>query len=535
MPPDNLGQNIFPVVQSSTLSDPTGFGVYSSYFGFAESPFENNLDQRFLYLSNDHREVLESLLYFIKARKAIATVCGDAGTGKTLLINSLSGHLHKSVKLIIINNPHVTFLDILLCLAKSLRIKSAYNENILQLINKIKDTLIKRYREDKYYVLIIDEAHLFSIQSLQDIRLLSNIEIPEGKLLQVIFFGQYEFSSKLNQPEMRALRQRININRVISPLNQRETLEYINHRLTKVGSSFEGCFEPNCRKFIYDQTGGVPRQINQLCDTAFIIGMAEDRKKINLGILKDAAKAVKTDVSLTVKAMDQKKPYLLPAMGLILALGVLILGGLLDRTFSWNMKALHGLYELWPRTSMASKLKIAPAHETPEEPTVVSIINKKEPLKSEDVKETQSSSAQDIGPNSTLPTQLVVEKGDNLSKIAKQYYSEDPKFGLIAISLANPKIAEDDRIVIGKPVFLPKVDFNNKTIQSQDNLLYIFYGLYYSKKSFIKHSSWLRKKNIRFITRHSKGPGGNNLYRVFIGGYKTEKELMEAVSQKETD
>jgi len=112
-------------------------------FGFAESPFENNLDQRFLYLSDNRREVFESLLYFIKARKAIATVCGDADTGKTMLINSLSEHLHKSVKLITINNPHDTFLDILLCLAKSLRIKSADNENILQLINKIKDALIK--------------------------------------------------------------------------------------------------------------------------------------------------------------------------------------------------------------------------------------------------------------------------------------------------------------------------------------------------------------------------------------------------------
>jgi type II secretory pathway predicted ATPase ExeA len=473
--------------------------MYSSYFGFAESPFENNLDQRFLYLSNDHREVLESLLYFIKARKAIAIVCGDAGTGKTLLINSLFDHLPKSVKLITINNPHVSFMDILLCLANTLDLKFTDNGNVLQIINTIINALINEYRDNKYYILIIDEAHLFSIQSLQDIRLLSNIEIREGKLLQIIFFGQYELSSNLNQPEMQALRQRINVNRTISPLNQRETIEYINHRLTKVGSSFDGCFESNCGKFIYHQTAGVPRRINQLCDTALVIGMAENLKKINVNILKDATKAVKTDTSFTAKAVDQKKAFLRPAIALMLVMGLLLLGGLLGRTFSLDMKALRSLYEFLPLASTF----LAPA--------------------------------QDMRSDSTLPTKIVVGKGDNLSKIATQYYSKNPKFGLIAISLANPKIAEDNLIHRGMDLVLPKVNFDNETIQSQDNLFFTFYGLYYSKQNLNDHSYKLRKKNIRFIARHNKDSRGNDFYRVFLGGYETEKEIMEAASRTESD
>jgi type II secretory pathway predicted ATPase ExeA len=268
--------------------------MYNSFFNFSVSPFENNLDQRFLFLSEDHKEVLAALLYFIQTKKGSAIVCGDVGTGKTMLINSFLDRLPETVKPIIIFNPHVSFLDVLSYIAKMLEIRRP-GENIQQLTEEIKNALIALKTQDKHVVLIIDEAHLLSDQGLEEIRLLSNIETPDQKLLHILLVGQYALSHKLDRAEMQHLRTRININRFLSHLNFSETIQYIDHRLQQVGSSFTSVFEDNCTAPIYKMTKGVPRLINQLCDNALLISMTEGRRKVNRKNLKKAAEALLTD------------------------------------------------------------------------------------------------------------------------------------------------------------------------------------------------------------------------------------------------
>ena len=233
--------------------------MYNAYFGFSESPFEINLDQRFLFLCEDHTEVLAALLYFVKENKGLALVCGDVGTGKTMLINSFLARLPDTVKPILISNPLVSYLDLLHFIAGVLGINDK-KENILELIEQIKGALLAARKEGKNFVLIVDEAHLFSDASLEQVRLLSNIEIPKGKLLQILLVGQYELSHKLNHPDMRQLRQRINISRFLSPLTPEETVAYIDHRLQRVGASFTACFEPKCEGLLYQLTAGLPRR-----------------------------------------------------------------------------------------------------------------------------------------------------------------------------------------------------------------------------------------------------------------------------------
>ena len=209
--------------------------MYNSCFGFSHAPFENNPDHSFLFLSKDHREVLSALIYFIAEKKGFALVCGDVGTGKTMLINAFLDNLNDSVSPILIPNPKVEYPQILLYIAEKLGIENSGN-NILGLIDEIKRALLKFNQNGKSFVLIIDEAHLLSAQSLEDIRLLSNIETPEQKLLHILLVGQYELSHRLNGPEMRQLRQRISVNRFLSPLDSDETNQYIDHRLKMVGS-----------------------------------------------------------------------------------------------------------------------------------------------------------------------------------------------------------------------------------------------------------------------------------------------------------
>ncbi len=313
--------------------------MYNSYFGFSESPFENNLDQRFLFLCEDHQEVLAALLYFVKERKGLALVCGDVGTGKTMLINSFLARLPDSIQPILISNPLVSYLDLLHFIAGSLRIRDK-KENALELLDQIKNALLTGREQGKDVVLIVDEAHLFPDANLEQVRLLSNIEIPAGKLLQILLVGQNELSHNLNRPEMRQLRQRINISRFLSPLTPAETVAYIDYRLQRVGSSFQACFEPDCEKVLYQLTAGVPRRINQLCDNALLTCLADGLKKVNHRVLKKADEALLTDVIFTPRAPSEHAPaawkhqrFLIP---LTASAAFLILGIILGRTGFWE-------------------------------------------------------------------------------------------------------------------------------------------------------------------------------------------------------
>ena len=276
--------------------------MYNSYFGFSESPFENILDQRFLFLSKDHREVLATLLYFTETKKGFAIVCGDAGTGKTMLIKSLLDRLPETAKPIIISNPYVNSQDILFYLAKTLGIKTTELGNVLALTDEIKDALIKARSQNRHVILIIDEAHLLSYQALEEIRLLSNIETPNQKLLQILLVGQYGLSHKLDRHEMRHLRQRINVKRFLSPLNPEEIIHYVDHRLKQVGSSFASVFEDKCLRLIFKMTEGSPPRINQLCDNALLFCMNKRLRKVNRKILKKAYEAWQTDLVFTPKS-----------------------------------------------------------------------------------------------------------------------------------------------------------------------------------------------------------------------------------------
>jgi general secretion pathway protein A len=180
-------------------------------------------------------------------------------------------------------------------------------QKVLDLIDEVKNALVERKKDGKYCFLVIDEAHLLSDQSLDDIRLLSNIETPERKLLPILLVGQYELSYKLQKMKMRQLRQRISVNRFLSSLDYNETSRYIDHRLKLVGSNFASCFETNCLSLIYRLTDGVPRQINQICDNAFLICKATGLKKVNKKIVKKTYKALRSDILFTPKSFKEKK------------------------------------------------------------------------------------------------------------------------------------------------------------------------------------------------------------------------------------
>ena len=570
--------------------------MYNSFFGFSQSPFENNLDQRFLFLGENHREVLAALLDFIETQKGFALVCGDVGTGKTMLLNSLLNGLPAKVKPVLISNPCLNFHDLLFYLARTLRIKTTGSENVLELTDRVKNTLLKAKRQDKHLILIIDEAHLLSDQSLEEIRLLSNIGTQEQMLLQILLVGQIELSHKLDRPEMCHVRQRINVNQFLSHLNNSETIQYIDQRLQQVGASFASVFEDNSKGLLFKLTKGIPRSINQLCDNALLIAMTEGQHRVNRLTLKKASEGFQTDRIFTPKAWGEKakskferygKLWIPIGAGVVITIiGIISLMTALGPGKSRlapqiNQPAEQPLLESATKPQVPKAEEAPPPAPIPQTARLAPIESPGKPLTPSDQQADQGNrgvpedespaviapssiptgeeggpqeeKAGPISPNVTITTepkppaakeaqttvpdfpQVLTTAGENLSKIASRHYPEDSKLGMLAIILQNPEITNEDMIRTQEVLYLPKINFSDRTIHLKDNLFYAFYDRYTSIGGLKKAAAALAARKVKFIVRNTKKAAGNLTQRIFIGGYDTPGDLEKTLTSLDLD
>jgi type II secretory pathway predicted ATPase ExeA len=534
--------------------------MYTPYFGFSRLPFENNHDREFLFLSDGHKEVLASLLYFIKGKKAFAMVCGDVGTGKTMLMRCFLQRLPKNVRPIVISHPFVNSEDLLAYLGEALNLPGR-QERILNLSDRVQKALVEARSRSEQVVLIVDEAHLLSEQSLEEIRVLSNLETQNQNLLQILLVGQYELSHKLSLPVMRALRQRININRVLAPLSPAETTRYVDHRLARTGASFDACFDPGCAVLLHRMSGGVPRRINQLCDNALLICMSEKQKRVSRKILQRAEEALKVDVNLIPKAPRPAwQRVLKPALALVTVAGIFTLGGVsgVHRIVSYegsrgphlvvHGKINHGGVENASTSQPQQVIVNRPKAETPhpveyvatesKENLVYPDLRSKLPRPSSeraqtDLNEpaTQQSSLGNLPV--TLPVRVVVKRGESLGTLASRHYPDNCQMGLLAILLTNRGI-KGDKIYPGQVLQLPKLKLTGKMIQIDDNRFYAQYRSYQSLASLSSNTSWLKKKQVRFLVISSRDSRGRIFHRVVVGDYGREAELQEALLKTKT-
>ena len=447
--------------------------MYKNYFGFSEYPFENNLNQKFLFLSASHKEVSAALLYFIKMKKSFAMVCGDVGTGKTMLINYLLNKLPNSVHPITIMNPDVGYAEILRYVAGILQI-NAEGKSILNLADHVKAALVEASRKGESFVLIIDEAQLLSDKSIEEIRLLSNIETQEHKLFQILLLGQYELSYKLNRPELRQLRQRININRFLAPMDADETIRYIDHRLKMAGSSFVNCFESNCRKMIFKMTKGVPRSINQICDSALLACMTEKQRKVNKKILKISCRVLRSDILFTPRSrIDSSARFrkmirrlaVFSACTMILALlGIAGYWGWLGKKESPPIEIRSSSQQTTENNNQQSgpgdalpEMKQDLKTEAPGPPKeeIGNFDASSASVKKNIQTENQASFLQN-------PKRIVVKNGDTMYSIAYRFFPENVVEGLKRILKLNPEIDDMNLIYKGQELIIPETDSNRQ-------------------------------------------------------------------------
>jgi len=253
--------------------------MYKTYFGLKTSPFNLTADPGFLYLSNDHREALAGLVYAIYARKGFVVLASEAGMGKTTLLGTVLQRFQGNIRSSLILNPTLTPNEFLELALLDFGITDIPASKALRL-NLLQQMLLQTQHEGKIAVLLIDEAHKLSSEVLEEVRLLSNFEMADQKLLQIVLSGQKELAATLDRPELWQLKQRVAFRMAIQPLGAIDVARYIQHRWKKAGGSLPTAFGEDAIEQIAASSKGIPRVINVICDNALTVGFAEGARAI---------------------------------------------------------------------------------------------------------------------------------------------------------------------------------------------------------------------------------------------------------------
>jgi type II secretory pathway predicted ATPase ExeA len=257
--------------------------MYERYFGLSTKPFTLNPDPAFLYLSSQHAMAMTMLEYGLESQAAFSLLTGDIGSGKTTVVRRLLRQLGTQVAVGLISNTHSRFRSIHGWALSALDIAPADDSEIAQ-YEALVDSFKREYQKGRRTLLIFDEAQNLSVEVLEELRLLSNVNSEKDLMLQILLVGQPELREKLSRPELKQFAQRISVDFQLRPLNRVETHLYILHRL-KVAGRKTPLFLREAIDLVYKCTNGVPRLVNLLCDYALVYAFAERRPTVDVELI----------------------------------------------------------------------------------------------------------------------------------------------------------------------------------------------------------------------------------------------------------
>ena len=275
--------------------------IRDRYYGLVRAPFEMTPDPSFLFLGEAHREGLATLVYAVNSGKGFVMLTGEVGTGKTTLLHALLAQLDSTTNSAFIFNPRLDPMGFFRMLFEELEVGPPC-ETKAEYLLALNRYLIEKLAANERVLLIVDEAQNLSAEMLEEIRLLSNLETPTSKLIQIMLVGQPELQDLVDQPQLRQLRQRIALRHNLRPFDETEVAEYVDQRLAKAGYTGRGIFKKKAIKELYRITEGTPRLINNICDGTMLLGYA--RQQSSLG--PDAVREVAHDLGLVAKDEIEK-------------------------------------------------------------------------------------------------------------------------------------------------------------------------------------------------------------------------------------
>ena len=539
--------------------------MYTEFFGFTDKPFDVTPDPRFLYLSPSHQEALASMIYGIRERRGFVSIIGEVGTGKTTLLHTLFNELDKKINTVFIFNTRINFNQLLQNILIELELNPK-STNKSELLYQLNDFLIEKLSLGENVALIIDEAQNLSSAVLEELRMLSNLETDKEKLIQIILVGQPELDFKLRSPNLRQLKQRIGINCYLTPLNHKECMNYISHRLYVVASD-NSVFTPEALKLICEFSHGIPRLINIICDNALVTGYGKGERIIDHAIVKEViadfnGKIARPTTKKTISDSLQKTNlFKSKSFNLIFSLSIILLAFTLLSLFILYLQPTF-FNNLYNKVFHPEKLEIAGQYKSSKSSSNTSSINKT-------LKKVETSQASLPASKDSLIENLVEEKNNHLlskSKVAplvnslisaniknvihtgigkdnytfviakdgdilsKIVYNE---YGIIndtiyeIVKSANPEIQDIDQIKIGQKIILPKIDIDSQIVEIAPNV-YSFHITSFRSYSKVKnYLSKLMDNNYPIYVLPVKGVGEKTWYRIMIGQFSNRDNAIE--------
>lgn len=269
--------------------------MYEAFFGLNELPFNITPDPRFLYFSPRHREAFSHLVYGITNRRGFIELVGEVGAGKTTLCRAVLQHLPKTVQTALILNPSLSATQLLRAILNDLGLAPKGRDR-LAYIEQLNAYLLEMTKAGNNVALFIDEAQNLLPEVMEQVRLLSNLETDQHKLLQIVLVGQPELEERLARRELRQLRQRITVRCRLTTLDEREVGEYIAHRLKVAGAPVDVGFEPDAIRLVSKYAKGTPRVINTICDRTLLAAYVAQARIVTSAHVKRAWQEVEGGV-----------------------------------------------------------------------------------------------------------------------------------------------------------------------------------------------------------------------------------------------
>jgi len=279
--------------------------MYREFFNLKEKPFSLNPDPEFLYLSKNHIRAQTMLEYGFHSQAGFTVITGDIGAGKTTLVNYLLAKEGEDVVIGVINNTHSSFGNLMSWILDAFDLDEPSPESAKKL-RKFTEFVMEQYSDGKRVLLVIDEAQNLSEEILEELRLISNINITNDVFLQLILIGQPELIEKLNDPKLTQFAQRIGVDFNLRPMDYVDTGKYIFHRL-KVAGSHKSIFTSDAVAAVFCFSEGVPRRINTLCDMALVYAYADESKTINAKLILDVIKDRNLSAVIRPTALQSKE------------------------------------------------------------------------------------------------------------------------------------------------------------------------------------------------------------------------------------
>ena len=337
--------------------------MYYQHFGLDRPPFRITPDTDFFFSGGNRGAVLEALLYAVMQGEGIVKVTGEVGSGKTMLCRMLQSRLPPEIEQVYLANPSVSPEEILRAIAFELGLDIAREASRIELMHALHDHLVKRHAEGRQVVVFVEESQSMPVATLEEIRLLSNLETRQHKLLQIVLFGQPELDAILAQPSIRQLRERIAHSFSLQPLRTEEVSEYLTFRLRAAGYRGPDLFAPKLVRHIADATAGLSRRVNLVADKALLAAFADNTHTVKLAHVQAAVR----DSEFSARS-GPRAPRWMGAVALLVAGAAIGVGGfwwLGGRTTPSPAAAARGTTSPLPAPDPSPVLEPAPTAAMP--------------------------------------------------------------------------------------------------------------------------------------------------------------------------